>query len=228
MADRYASFTPQTLAFLKELRANNNREWFNEHKSRYECDVLEVSLRFIASMQEPLADIAPHFEAIAERQGGSLMRIYRDVRFSKNKEPYKTNIGIQFRHEEAKDVHAPGYYVHIEPDRCFIGMGMWMPASDALRAIRSRIVDKPAEWSRVLQSFRRPLALGGTSLTRAPRGFPAEHQHVEDLKRKSFILVRDLEPGRCLAPQFQRTVESTFRNGEALMRFLCDALRIPS
>lgn len=227
MADRYASFTRQTLTFLEQLSRNNDREWFNEHKPRYERDVLDVSLRFIASMQDPLAEIAPHFEAIPERQGGSLMRIYRDVRFSKNKQPYKTNIGIQFRHEDARDVHAPGYYLHIEPERCFIGMGMWMPAPDALRAIRTRIIEKPAEWSRVLEDIRRPLSFGGTRLTRAPRGFPADHAHVDDLKRKSYILVRELEPRRCLAPQFQRTVESTFRNGEALMRFLCAAVRIP-
>ena len=112
---RYARFEPRTLRFLDALSANNNREWFREHKARYEEDVLDVALRFIISMQDPLADIAPRFTAIPTRVGGSLMRVYRDTRFSKNKLPYKTNIGIQFRHEQAKDVHSPGYYVHIDP-----------------------------------------------------------------------------------------------------------------
>ena len=98
---RYASFTPETIAFLNELSNNNNREWFKANKSRYEELVLDVALRFILSMQDPLAEIAPKFVAQATRVGGSLMRVYRDTRFSKNKTPYKTNIGIQFRHESA-------------------------------------------------------------------------------------------------------------------------------
>ena len=125
---RYVGFNTQCIAFLEELALNNNRAWFKENKSRYETLVLDVALRFIQSMQKPLAVIAPHFVATPTRVGGSLMRVYRDTRFSKNKIPYKTNIGIQFRHELAKDVHSPGYYVHIEPGRAFVGAGMWMPA----------------------------------------------------------------------------------------------------
>jgi uncharacterized protein (TIGR02453 family) len=135
-----ASFDKQTIAFLEELAANNNREWFKENKPRYEEQVLDVALHFIQSMQAPLAKIAPHFTAIPQRMGGSLMRVYRDTRFSKNKLPYKTNIGIQFRHEQARDVHSPGYYVHIDPDQVFLGVGMWRPDSDSLRSIRERIV----------------------------------------------------------------------------------------
>ena len=123
---RYAGFNEQTIAFLNELKANNNRDWFKENKSRYEELVLDVALRFIQSMQDPLHKIAPHFVAMPTRVGGSLMRVYRDTRFSKNKTPYKTNIGMQFRHEQAKDVHSPGYYVHIEPDNVFLGAGMWL------------------------------------------------------------------------------------------------------
>ena len=115
MASRYARFHAETIAFLEELSANNNRDWFNENKRRYEEKVLDAALRFIQSMQDPLAEIAPHFVAMPTRVGGSLMRVYRDTRFSRNKTPYKTNIGIQFRHERAKDVHSPGYYLHIEP-----------------------------------------------------------------------------------------------------------------
>jgi uncharacterized protein (TIGR02453 family) len=105
---RYAGFNAESLGFLEELSRNNNREWFTANKSRYEEQVLDVALRFIQSMQDPLAEIAPNFVAQATRVGGSLMRVYRDTRFSKDKTPYKTNIGIQFRHERAKDVHSPG------------------------------------------------------------------------------------------------------------------------
>ena len=226
---RYASFEPGTLRFLGELAANNNREWFKEHKARYEEQVLDVALRFIQSMQDPLHEIAPHFVAVPTRVGGSLMRVYRDTRFSKNKLPYKTNIGIQFRHELAKDVHSPGYYVHIAPDDVFIGAGMWRPDPDSLRNIRERIAAKPAEWQRAVgdKAFRRQFAIGGESLTRPPRGFDKDHECIEDIKRKSFIAVRNLSADAPVGKGFQRTVESSFRNAEPLMRFLCKAVGVP-
>jgi len=228
MASRYARFSPETIRFLEQLTANNNRDWFKEHKSRYEEDVLDVALRFIQSMQDPLADIAPHFVASPTRVGGSLMRVYRDTRFSKNKTPYKTNIGIQFRHEQARDVHAPGYYVHIAPDQVFVGVGMWRPDSDPLRGIRERIATRPAEWKQVKndRAFKRHFELGGESLLRPPRGFDKDHEWIDDIKRKSFMAVRELTVEDCLSPQFQRTVESSFKTAESFMRFLCKAVGV--
>ena len=228
MAPRYASFKPRTIRFLEQLKANNNREWFKENKGRYEDDVLDVALRFIISMQDPLAAIAPRFTAVPTRVGGSLLRVYRDTRFSKNKLPYKTNIGIQFRHEQAKDVHSPGYYIHVEPDNVFLGAGMWRPDSDSLRKIRERIAARPGEWERARgdKVFARNFSLGGESLTRPPRGFDKDHVFIEDIKRKSFIAVRELSVYDCLKPQFQRTVESTFQAAEPFMRFLCKAVGV--
>ncbi len=228
MASRYARFETRTIRFLEELAANNNREWFKENKSRYEEDVLDVALRFILSMQDPLADIAPSFTAVPTRVGGSLMRVYRDTRFSKNKLPYKTNIGIQFRHERAKDVHAPGFYVHIEPDHAFLGVGMWRPDPDPLRRIRERIVAHPGEWQRVTGDayFSRHFSLGGESLSRPPRGFDKDHPLIDDIKRKSFIAVRNLDAAACLKPQFQKTVETSFRNATPYMEFLCKAVGV--
>ena len=228
MPARYARFYPETIRFLEQLAANNNREWFNENKRRYEDDVLDVALRFIQSMQDPLADIAPHFIASPTRMGGSLMRVYRDTRFSRNKTPYKTNIGIQFRHEKAKDVHSPGYYVHIDPDQVFVGVGMWRPDADSLRGIRQRIAGRSSEWRRVMndRSFKRHFELGGESLLRPPRGFDKDHECIDDIKRKSFIAVRELDVADCLKPQFQRTVESSFKSAEPFMRFLCKAVGV--
>ena len=228
MAARYARFKPETLRFLTLLAANNNRDWFAENKVRYEEDVLDVALRFIQSMQEPLAEIAPNFVAMPTRSGGSLMRVYRDTRFSRDKTPYKTNIGIQFRHEQAKDVHAPGYYLHIDPEQVFIGVGMWRPDADPLRGIRQRIAAKPAEWRRVVNEagFRRYFTLGGEVLQRPPRGFDKDHECIDDIRRKSFIAVRDLAVDDCLKPQFQRTVETSFRKAEPFMRFLCKAVGV--
>ncbi len=228
MTRRYARFYPETIQFLEQLADNNNREWFQEHKGRYEEQVLDVALGFIQSMQDPLAEIAPHFLAVPTRVGGSLMRVYRDTRFSKNKTPYKTNIGIQFRHERAKDVHSPGYYLHIAPDQVFVGVGMWRPDSDSLRRIRERIAARPSEWKRVLsdRSFKRQFALGGESLVRPPRGFDKSHECIDDIRRKSFIAVRELAVDEVLKPQFQRTVESSFKVAGPFMHFLCAAVGV--
>lgn len=228
-APRYVGFERASIDFLEQLAENNDREWFAQNKARYEEQVLDVALRFIQSMQDPLEQIAPHFTAIPQRVGGSLMRVYRDTRFSKNKLPYKTNIGIQFRHQLAKDVHSPGYYVHVDPERVFVGVGMWRPDPDSLRAIRERIVAKPAEWSSALadSQFRRHFALGGESLSRAPRGFDKDHELIDDIKRTSFIAVRDLNVEDCLAPQFQRKVETSFAAATPFMQFLCKAVGVP-
>ena len=228
-APRYVGFEKASIEFLEQLAANNNRDWFNENKGRYEEHVLDVALRFIQSMQDPLAQFAPHFTAIPQRVGGSLMRIYRDTRFSHNKLPYKTNVGIQFRHQQAKDVHSPGYYVHVDPLRVFLGVGMWRPDPDSLRAIRERIVERPAEWTSVLgdTKFRRYFELGGESLSRAPRGFDKDHELIEDIRRKSFIAARDLDVEDCMKPQFQRKVEASFAAATPFMRFLCKAVGVP-
>ena len=228
-APRYVGFTSDTLAFLDELADNNNREWFAENKPRYEEQVLDVALRFIQSMQEPLEGIAPHFVAVPTRVGGSLMRVYRDTRFSRNKLPYKTNIGIQFRHEDAKDVHAPGYYVHIETDNVFLGAGMWRPASEPLRRIRERIAARPGEWRRATgdSAFKRHFRLEGESLSRPPRGFDKEHECIDDLKRKSFIAVKPKDVEAVLNPRFQQRVETAFSAAEPFMRFLCKSVGVP-
>jgi uncharacterized protein (TIGR02453 family) len=224
---RYATFKPDSIRFLRELRKNNNRDWFNENKSRYEHDVLDVALNFIQSMHDPLQEFAPHFTAIPKRMGGSLMRVYRDTRFSKNKTPYKTNIGIQFRHEQAKDVHAPGYYLHIDPDEVFLGVGLWRPETAALAAIRERISTRQAEWVRDDKAFKRHFSLGGESLSRPPRGYDKEHPLIEDLKRKDFIAVKSMDLSEATQARFQQKVETAFKSATPLMKFLCKAVGVP-
>ena len=222
------SFTPQTVGFLRELSNNNNREWFNDNKRRYEELVLDPALHFIQSMQDPLAKIAPHFTAQATRVGGSLMRVYRDTRFARDKTPYKTNIGIQFRHERARDVHAPGYYVHIDPQQVFIGIGMWRPDAEPLRGIRERIAARPVEWRRITAAaaFKRNFELGGEVLSRPPRGFDKDHACIDDIKRKSFIAVKDLAVDDCYGRGLQRKVEAACKAGTPYMQFLCKAVGV--
>ena len=224
-----AAFGAETLRFLQELSVNHNREWFNENKSRYESLVLDPSLAFIQSMQHPLETFAPHFTAVPRRVGGSLMRVYRDTRFSRKSEPYKTNIGIQFRHERAKDVHSPGYYIHIEPGEVFIGVGMWRPEAPALAAIRTRIADREPEWRAASRgrSFLRHFELAGETLVRPPRGYDKDHPAIEDIKRKDFIAVKQLGVQDPLEPGFRRDVIAAFRAATPYMKFLCKAVGIP-
>ena len=219
------SFSSATLDFLRELSANNDRDWFAANKHRYEADVLDPALGFIAAMQKPLAKLAPSFAAVPKRVGGSLMRVYRDTRFAKIKTPYKTNIGIQFRHTAGKDVHAPGFYVHIEPDSVFVGAGSWRPAAPMLAAIRESIGEDPKTWHRIVSAkrFRETFELGGESLKRPPRGFDADHPAIDDLKRKDFIAVAHMAPTDILEPGFKRDVTARLKAAVPYMQFLCEA-----
>ena len=222
----FGGFSSDTLRFLGELAANNNRPWFNENKHRYEQAILEPALDFICAMGPRLERVAPHFTAIPRRVGGSLMRVYRDTRFSPDKRPYKTNIGIQFRHELGKDVHAPGFYVHIDPASCFLGAGSWHPGSVPLGMIRDRIVEDPAAWSKARDAtrFRRRFELTGDSLKRPPRGYPAEHPYVEDLKRKDFIAAADFDFEAAADAGFADRVAADFAAAIPFVAFLCEAL----
>ena len=170
----FVRFEPTLFEFLEELANNNNRPWFQTNKWRYERDVLKPSLAFIRSFQPRLEKISKFFVASDQRTGGSLLRIYRDARFSRGGEPYKTNVGIQFRHESARDIHTPGFYVHIAPDECFLGVGVWRPDTKSLGLIRQAIVDRPDHWRRVRndKKFRQYFELEGGSLKRPPPRLP--------------------------------------------------------
>ena len=221
-----ARFDQATLQFLRELAKHNDRGWFAAHKHRYDEHVVAPALAFIEALAPPLRKISRHFVAIPKRTGGSLMRVYRDTRFARDKTPYKTNIGIQFRHERGRDVHAPGFYVHLEPGGCFIGAGIWRPEPRAQRAIRLEIVEHPELWEQCRngRDFRRHFELGGEQLVRLPRGFTADAPHTDDLRRKDFIAACDVSDREAVAADFQRRVTERFATAAPLMRFLCGAL----
>ena len=222
-------FSAVTFAFLEQLAANNNRGWFQEHKEDYVRDVRQPALAFIEAVAPGLASISPHFRADSRKMGGSLMRVYRDTRFSRDKTPYKTNIGIQFRHEAGRDVHAPGYYLHISAADCFIGAGIWHPATDALGMIRQAIDERQQEWlaARDDKDFRRWFSLSGDSLKRPPKGYSPEHPLIEDLKRKDFIAVASIAPPLIEQDDFAAIACDYFATATPMMRFLCRALHLP-
>jgi len=226
---QFSGFGADTIGFLQQLAKNNNRDWFVENKSRYEGCVVDPAFQFISAMGGELNSISTHFEAIPRKQGGSLMRVYRDTRFAKDKTPYKTNIGIQFRHEVGKDVHAPGYYLHIEPTSIFVGVGMWHPESSALRAIRERIVGRPDEWKEIVfdRRFRTTYELQGDSLKNPPRGFDPELPHMEDLKRKDHMAVMPLSLIDISEARFTKKLARELKKATPYMEFLCKAVDVP-
>ena len=221
-------FTKTTLKFLDELAANNNRTWFEANKPRYESLVREPALEFIAAMAPALETFAPHFRADPRKVGGSLMRVFRDTRFARDKTPYKTNIGIQFRHELGKDVHAPGFYVHIATDECFLAVGCWRPDSDALGKIRDLIAQHPQKWfsARENKQFEADWDLAGDSLTRPPRGYTADHSAIEDLKRKDFVGIAPLSQADVTGPGLVKLAGDRFATAVPLMSFLCEAVGV--
>ena len=156
------------------------------------------------------------------------MRVYRDTRFSKDETPYKTNVGIHFRHQLGKDVHAPGFYFHIEPESVFVGAGIWHPDGQTLGCIRDRIVEEPAKWKRArdAKAFRELYRLTGDSLKRPPRGYDVDHKYIDDLKRKDFIGIRELDVDDLLDENITRQVADTFKVAKPLMRFLCEAIDV--
>jgi len=220
------AFDRETLRFLAELAGNNDRVWFSANKQRYEDHFVAPALRFIDALAPAIAKISRHFLAVSKVSGGSLMRIYRDTRFARDKSPYKTNIGIQFRHERGKDVHAPGFYVHIEPGGCFLGAGIWHPEPSALAAIRREIVEQPNLWKRARdgRAFNRHFALGGEQAAKPPRGFPTDSPYADDLRRKDFIASCDLDDREVVAAGFAAGVAKRFSSAAPLMAFLCGAL----
>lgn len=223
---RTRSFSPELFEFLAELKENNTREWFQENKERYTAEVQEPLRSFISAFAAPLHAISPHFVADPRPTGGSMFRIYRDVRFSKDKSPYKTHAAAQFRHESGKDAHAPGFYLHLEPGNVFVGAGSWRPAGEALRGIRDAIVDDPSRWRSVVEDpqFVKHHRLSGDSLKRHPRGFDPDHPLIDDIKRKDFVCIEEFTPNAACKAGFIDRVEASCRAAGPFVQFLTEAV----
>ncbi len=222
-------FDPSLIKFLKDLKRNNNRNWFNANKQRYEEECREPALAFITALQKPFKKISPHFNPIPKKTGGSLMRVYRDTRFSKDKTPYKSNVGIHIRHEIGRDVHAPGFYFHIDEKEIFIGAGVWHPDNQALKKIRTAIDEDQAKWKRITnaKSFTRLFELRGDTLKRPPREFPADHPLIDDLKRKDHFGLTPLATKELYDKKLVANTIERFAASKPYVRFLCDSLHLP-
>lgn len=229
MSTRY--FTPGVFAFLRELAENNEKNWWESNKDRYVETIREPALDFIADFGDRLGRLSSHFTADTRVNGGSLMRPYRDMRFS-NGVPYKTNVGIQFRHESGKDVHAPGFYVHLEPGRCFAGVGLWRPETRVARAIRQAINDDPEGWRSAAHStpFTDTWVIGehdDDRLKRIPGDLDPEHPFSDDLRLRSFTAGARLTQRLVTSAGFAEELLTRFERAVPYTRFLCRAVGVP-
>jgi uncharacterized protein (TIGR02453 family) len=223
-----AYFTDKTFKFLRGLARHNEREWFQANKADYEQHLRQPFQRLIADLQLGLLDISKHYRADPKGVGGSLFRIHRDARFSKDKTPYKPWSGARFFHARSKQIEAPSFYLHVQPGHCFLGGGLWHPEPETQRKVRHFLFENPGAWKAAVRTaaFRRKFTLDGDSLSRPPRGFPAEHELIADIKRKDFVATMALDDAQVLGPRLRQTVLEHFRSVAPLIDYLCAALNL--
>jgi uncharacterized protein (TIGR02453 family) len=222
-------FTPALFKFMRDLAANNDREWFAANKDRYVNDLKDPALRFIVDFGGCLVKISPQFLADPRPNGGSLFRIYRDIRFSKDKRPYKGHTGLHFRHTAGKSAHTPGFYLHLQPGESFVGVGLWRPDSPTLKLIRNALVEDPGLWKKAVggKKFRTDFKVSGESLKRPPKGFDPDHPLIDVLKMKDFTAFAPLTQKQVTAPGFVDEFAGLCKSGSSLVKFLCEAIGQP-
>ncbi len=224
MLPPFAGVPKEGVAFLRDLKKNNDRDWFQAHKQEFEQSLKFPVQCLIATLGRILHDDFPTLDFNPQK---SIFRIYRDTRFSKDKSPYKTNIGAHFTSTSAIGVDMPGLYVHIEPDGMFAGGGIYMPDGKQLRALRESIVAEPDAFLDVISEDRFKELFGsiqGEKLKKSPQGFPADHPMVEHLKHKQFFVGRDFKESSVFAASFAEEVADTFRAILPLMTWLHESL----
>jgi uncharacterized protein (TIGR02453 family) len=218
-------FSPATLSFLKRLKRNNRREWFNARRDEYEAVVRQPMIAIVEQLAVDMRAIAPELLVSPKH---SIYRIYRDTRFSENKQPYKTHVAASFRPRElAKGVGA-GMYFHVSPEGVWIGGGMYAPETPQLQAVREQIAANLRRFRSIVEApgFKRALdgGLEGEQLQRVPRGFPKDHEAAEYLKYRQFLAGRELPARFATGTGFYRGVLGVFRQVAPLIRFLNESL----
>jgi len=220
----FEGFPKECLDFLKKLKRNNNRQWFQQRKQDY-LDYVKFPMQcLIASLSQRMIDDAPEIVFDPKR---SIFRIYRDVRFSKNKAPYKTSVAAVFELRGKKSpAETPGLYLHIEPGDVFIGGGIYMPTGEQLKAIRKAIVDRPKEYLAIVSNKKFKKEFGGIQgekLQKAPLGFPKDHPMIDHLRHKQFYVGKEYAETVCLRARFLETTASNFVDTMPLVRWLVKA-----
>jgi len=224
-----AYFTPELFNFLQQLSRHNNREWFQENKWRYEEFVRDPLLLFIEDFRPRLNSISTHLIADPKPSGGSLLRIYRDMRFRKDQAPYKTMAAARFPHRAWKERTAPGLYLHFDPTHSFFACGLWHPDGDTRALVREAIMRNQATWKRAARGkvFESVWELSGDSLKRMPPGCSPNHPLATDLMRKDFISATYFSEKEVCAPDFLDRVTRATRAAAPFLKFLTQALALP-
>jgi uncharacterized protein (TIGR02453 family) len=218
-----AYFRPDALKFLRGLEKHNDREWFNERKAIYEAELKEPMLAIIRKVTDAMMEFAPNHVRPAEK---SLFRIYRDTRFSNNKLPYKTHVAAWWSHTGMEKTSGAGYYFQVSPKGVVIAAGAYMPEKEQLAAIRHWLLENHVGFRKVLQTaaIRKTFSeFEGETLTRPPKGFPAEHAAMDLIKCKQWALRTELPVDAALDANFAQTLIKHFK----LLAPFVDALNTP-
>jgi uncharacterized protein (TIGR02453 family) len=222
----FRGFPKEGIDYLRLLKRNNNRAWFERHKSEFETAVKFPMQCLISSLQPYFESFAPEFDVSPKR---SLFRIYRDIRFSKDKTPYKTHVAAHFvLRGKPKGTEGSGYYLHIEPGEVFIGGGIYMPAGDQLKKIRSALSNGQKEFLAIVADKEFIKLFGGIDgerLKRIPQGYEEGHPLSEWLKLKQFFVGVEWKENKCFKPLFAKEVARVFETATPLVRFLNDAMK---
>ena len=228
-------FTPAALRFFRNLAKNNNKPWFEAHREEYETEVREPMRDLIGEMNARFAKFAPEIGGDPKR---SMFRINRDIRFSKDKSPYKTNAACWFHHKRATsrvgseaDAGSAGFYFHLQPGgKSMVGGGLWMPPRPQLNKLRDAIADDPTGFDKMARALTRKY--GGLDdeavLKRMPQGFSEEHPAAKWLRYQSFTSGRVLTDAEAASPQLSTLLTKDFQGLLPLVRWLNDALGFPS
>jgi uncharacterized protein (TIGR02453 family) len=226
MRSPFPCFPPEALLFFRALARNNNREWFLPRKPLFEEKVKEPMRQLVEALNLALHDFAPEYETYPDK---AIFRIYRDIRFSKDKKPYKEHIAATF-HRRGTTTHGQaGYYVAISHKEVAVGGGVYMPDPPQLLAIRQRIAERHEEFRHILaaRSVRKLLgSLEGAQLSRVPRGFPADHPAADLLRFKYYILYKELPPSLATSPALYKQIVDRFRVMVPFMRFLTESFAV--
>ena len=217
-------FTRKTLAFLRALTRNNDREWFRARKAEYEQHVRSPMVALLERLARDLPAFAPD---LVSDPRVSLFRIYRDTRFSSDKRPLKTNVAAHFPSRRFPKGEGAGLYMEVAPQWVWIGGGIYMPSSTELNAIRATIADDHRRFRRVVtaQTFRRAVGgLSGEQLTRVPRGYLKDHPAADYLRHKQFIGGREYPADFALSPRFYPQLLTVFRGIAPMVGFLNNAI----
>ena len=227
---RSSPFTVELIDFLRDLQANNNKAWFVVNKDRYEHYARDEMVKALIELQAELSVFAPQIEIIPKIMGGSIHRIHRDLRFSKDKTPYKTHLSAHLKHRQREKSRGLGFYIHIEPGGSIVAGGIWhLQPKDAL-TVRNRIVERPDRWAAATKSadfLKRYGEVSGEQLKRVPKEFDSNHKFAADLRRKGFGGLAYLSDDQILEPDCIPLLLDYFKFTGPLMQFLAEAFDLP-